>query len=63
MLPELFLALQLLDGVKQRDGMTPSDTQQTNVQEFVEGSKDFIQGIKDALPDSIKNPFSRFKRK
>ena len=23
---ELFLALQLLDGVKQRDGVTPSDT-------------------------------------
>ena len=27
MLPELFLALELLGGVKQRDGMTPSDTQ------------------------------------
>ncbi len=26
MLPELLFALQLLDGVKQRDGMTPSDT-------------------------------------
>jgi len=23
---ELFLAIQLLDGVKQRDGITPSDT-------------------------------------
>tara|TARA_Y100001963_G_C6627964_1_gene374884 strand:+ start:632 stop:820 length:189 start_codon:yes stop_codon:yes gene_type:complete len=62
MLPELFLALQLLDGVKQRDGMTPSGTQKPQEQ-FVEGTKDFIEGIKDALPDSIKNPFSRFKRK
>ena len=26
-LAELFLALQLLEGVKQRDGIAPSDTQ------------------------------------
>ncbi len=56
-LAELFLALQLLEGVKQRDGITPSDTQQTNVEQFVEGSKDFVAGIKDAF-DSF-NPFKR----
>ena len=59
MLPELFLALQLLDGVKQRDGMTPSDTPGSKPQDrFVTGSKDFIEGIKAKLP-RIKNPFKR----
>ncbi len=47
---ELFLALQLLDGVKQRDGIAPSDTQQTNVQEFVSGTKDFIAGLRGRWP-------------
>ena len=47
-LAELFLALQLLDGVKQRDGIAPSDTQKPQDQ-FVEGAKDFIAGIKDAF--------------
>ena len=55
---ELFLALELLDGVKQRDGIAPSDTQQTNVEQFVEGSKDFAAGIKDAF-----DKFNPFKRK
>ena len=59
MLPELFLALQLLDGVKQRDGMTPSDTPGSKPQEqFVEGTKKFVDAIKDKLP-RIKNPFKR----
>jgi hypothetical protein len=49
-LAELFLALQLLDGVKQRDGIAPSDTQKQKPQDqFVEGAKDFIDGIKDAF--------------
>ena len=52
---ELFLALQLLDGVKQRDGITPSDTQPQD--KFVEGSKDFAAGIKDAFEKF--NPFRR----
>ena len=52
---EFFLALQLLDGVKQRDGITPSDTQPQD--KFVEGSKDFAAGIKDAF-DKF-NPFRR----
>ena len=57
-LAELFLALQLLDGVKQRDGIAPSDTQQQKPQDkFVEGSKDFVAGIKDAF-DKF-NPFGR----
>ena len=52
MLPDLFLALQLLDGVKQRDGMTPSDTPGSKPQEqFVTGIKKFV--------DRIKNPFKR----
>lgn len=54
---ELFLALQLLDGVKQRDGIAPSDTQPAQVEQFVEGSKDFAAGIKDAF-DKF-NPFRR----
>ena len=53
---ELFLALQLLDGVKQRDGIAPSDTQKPQ-DKFVEGSKDFAAGIKDAF-DKFK-PFRR----
>ena len=51
---ELFLALELLDGVKQRDGIAPSDTQQTNVQEFVSGAKDFIAGLRDKWPPKRK---------
>ena len=47
-LAELFLALQLLDGVKQRDGIAPSDTQSPQ-DKFVEGSKDFAAGIKDFI--------------
>ena len=54
---ELFLALELLDGVKQRDGIAPSDTQPAQVERFVEGSKDFAAGIKDAF-DKF-NPFRR----
>ena len=54
---ELFLALELLDGVKQRDGIAPSDTQPAQVERFVEDSKDFAAGIKDAL-DKF-NPFRR----
>ena len=54
---ELFLALQLLDGVKQRDGIAPSDTQVKPQDKFVEGSKDFAAGIKDAF--SKFNPFKR----
>jgi hypothetical protein len=47
-LAELFLALELLDGVKQRDGISPSSTpEQTAQEKFVEGTKDFIEGIKD----------------
>jgi len=52
-LAELFLALQLLEGVKQRDGIAPSDTQ-TNVEQFVEGTKDFIAGLKDKWPPKRK---------
>ncbi len=53
MLPELFLALQLLDGVKQRDGMTPSGTptKQKPQEQFVTGIKKFV--------NRIKNPFKR----
>ena len=48
MLAELFLALQLLDGVKQRDGIAPSSTpEQTDQERFIEGAKDFVEGIKD----------------
>jgi hypothetical protein len=54
---ELFLALQLLDDVKQRDGIASSDTQKPQDQ-FVEGSKDFVAGIKDAF-----DKFNPFKRK
>jgi len=42
---ELFLALELLDDVKQRDGIASSDTQKPQ-DKFVEGSKDFVAGIK-----------------
>ncbi len=52
-LAELFLALQLLEGVKQRDGIAPSDTQ-TNVEQFVEGTKDFIAGLRDKWPPKRK---------
>ena len=56
MIAELFLALQLLDGVKQQDGIAPSSTpKQTDQEKFVEGPKDFIDGIKDVLP-KIKWP-------
>jgi hypothetical protein len=59
MLAELFLALQLLDGVKQRDGIAPSSTpEQTDQEKFVEGAKDFIAGLEDAF-DKF-NPFKRF---
>ena len=56
MIAELLLALELLDGVKQRDGMTPSGTPPAQVEQkpqdkFVKGVKDFIKGI--------KNPFKR----
>ena len=47
-LAELFLALELLDGVKQRDGIAPSSTpEQTDQERFIEGAKDFVEGIKD----------------
>ena len=58
-LAELFLALELLDGVKQRDGIAPSDTQKPQ-DKFVEGAKDFVEGIRDALP-KIKWPPSKRK--
>jgi len=49
-LAEIFLALELLDGVKQRDGIAPSDTPKQKPQDkFVEGAKDFVAGIKDAF--------------
>ena len=53
MIAELLLALELLDGVKQRDGMTPSGTptKQKPQEKFVKGLKEFIKGI--------KNPFKR----
>mgnify|MGYP003150077831 CR=1 FL=1 len=54
---ELFLALELLDDVKQRDGIASSDTQKPQ-DKFVEGSKDFVAGIKDAF-----DKFNPFKRK
>ena len=56
MIAELFVALQLLDSVKQRDGITLSDTQPQD--KFVEGSKDFAAGIKDTF-----DKFNPFKRK
>ena len=56
MIAELFVALQLLDSVKQRDGIALSDTQKPQ-DKFVEGSKDFAAGIKDAF-DKF-NPFRR----
>ena len=54
---ELFLALELLDDVKQRDGIASSDTQKPQ-DKFIEGSKDFVAGIKDAF-----DKFNPFKRK
>ena len=54
-LAELFLALQLLDGVKQRDGIASSDTPQDKL---AEGAKDFAAGIKDTF-----DKFNPFKRK
>jgi len=52
---ELFLALQLLDGVKQRDGIAPSDTQVVKPQDkFVSGAKDFIAGLRDKWPPKRK---------
>ena len=52
---ELFLALELLDGVKQRDGIAPSDTQTQKPQDkFVEGAKDFIAGLRDKWPPKRK---------
>ena len=59
MLPELLFALQLLDGVKQQDGIAPSSTpKQTDQEKFVEGAKDFIAGIEDTF-----DKFNPFKRK
>ena len=49
MIAELFVALQLLDSVKQRDGIALSDTQKPQ-HKFVEGAKDFIAGLKDKWP-------------
>jgi hypothetical protein len=53
MIAELLFALQLLDGVKQRDGITPSGTptEQKPQEQFVTGVKKFI--------GRIKNPFKR----
>ena len=52
-LAELFLALQLLEGVKQRDGIAPSDTPKPQ-DRFVEGAKDFIAGLRDKWPPKRK---------
>jgi hypothetical protein len=52
---ELFLALELLDGVKQRDGIAPSDTPKQKPQDkFVSGAKDFIAGLRDKWPPKRK---------
>jgi len=52
---ELFLALELLDGVKQRDGIAPSDTPKQKPQDkFVEGTKKFIAGLRDKWPPKRK---------
>jgi len=52
---ELFLALELLDGVKQRDGIAPSDTPKQKPQDkFVGGVKDFIAGLRDKWPPKRK---------
>ena len=49
MIAELFVALELLDSVKQRDGIALSDTQKPQ-DKFVEGAKDFIAGLRDKWP-------------
>jgi len=49
MIAELFVALQLLDSVKQRDGIALYDTQKPQ-DKFVEGAKDFIAGLRDKWP-------------
>ena len=56
MLPELLFALQLLDGVKQRDGITPSDTLSLQVEQKPQDK--FITGVGKFIKQ-IKNPFKR----
>jgi len=53
MIAELFVALQLLDSVKQRDGIALSDTQKPQ-DKFVSGAKDFIAGLRDKWPPKRK---------